>query len=87
MSSYSSNLSATLLYYKQHLLTKKVLMGHVYLSSASLQIAQKQLRVRPEDELALCEVQGMKQICHLPAVAINGLRISQFNFTFLAAKG
>lgn len=32
-------------------------------------------------------IQGMRQICHLPATAISGLKISPFNFTFLAAKG
>lgn len=33
------------------------------------------------------KIQGMKQICHLPATAISGLQIPRFNFTFLAAKG
>lgn len=57
------------------------------MTDASLQITQKQLRASPEDELALSKIQGMKQICHLPVTAISGFKISQFNFTFLAAKG
>lgn len=33
------------------------------------------------------KIQGMRQIYHLPATAISGLKISRFNFTFLAAIG